>query len=148
MPTSAQETIAAGRTPFEPVPPEAEKTLYEQGAPAQEAPPPAEPLAAEPIPPEAESELLTGAAPAAKPDDLTVIEGIGPKISAVLQAAGITSYSQLAQTDQERLEVILKNANLRLANPGTWVEQARLAAAGDWDGLAELQNRLKGGRRT
>ena len=43
---------------------------------------------------------------------------------------------------------ILRAANLRrLADPATWPEQARYAAAGDWDGLKQFQATLKGGRR-
>jgi hypothetical protein len=34
-----------------------------------------------------------------------------------------------------------------LADPGTWTEQAALAAAGKWDEFKELTERLKGGRR-
>src|SRR3990172_8519724 len=33
------------------------------------------------------------------PDDLAVIEGIGPKIAALLQGAGITTFAELAETD-------------------------------------------------
>lgn len=32
-------------------------------------------------------------------------------------------------------------------DPDTWPEQTQLAAAGDWDGLDQLQDSLKGGRR-
>jgi len=80
-------------------------------------------------------------------DDLTRIAGIGPKISNVLQAAGITTYAQLAATKVDRLGQILDESGVRLADPGTWPEQARLAAAGDWDALRGLQGQLKGGRR-
>ena len=80
-------------------------------------------------------------------DDLEVIEGIGPKIAGVLREAGISSFAQLAATDSERLSEILHEANLRLASPETWAEQAELAAAGDWEELKRLQERLKGGRR-
>ncbi len=80
-------------------------------------------------------------------DDLKRIEGIGPKISNVLQDAGITTYAQLAATDVHRLRHILDESGIRLANPDTWPEQARLAAAGDWDALKRLQGQLKGGRR-
>jgi ribosomal protein L30 len=80
-------------------------------------------------------------------DDLEVIEGIGPKIAGVLRDAGISSFAELAATDSERLAEILQDANLRLASPETWAEQAELAAAGDWEGLKQLQERLKGGRR-
>ncbi len=80
-------------------------------------------------------------------DDLKRIEGIGPKISSVLQDAGIATYSQLAATDVDRLRQILTDSGIRLANPDTWPEQAHLAAAGDWDALNNLQGQLKGGRR-
>ena len=82
------------------------------------------------------------------PDDLTRIEGIGPKISTLLQAAGITTFGQLAAAEVSHLEQILEEADLAaLANPDTWPEQARLAAAGQWDALEALQSELKGGQR-
>ena len=82
------------------------------------------------------------------PDDLKRIEGIGPKISSVLQTAGITTFAQLAATDVSRLKQILTEADLiALADPPTWPEQASLAAAGEWDALEALQDELKGGRR-
>lgn len=81
------------------------------------------------------------------PDDLTRIEGIGPKISSLLKDAGITTFSQLAATETSRLEEILQEAKLRLADPETWPEQAGLAATGEWEALQVLQNELKGGRR-
>jgi predicted flap endonuclease-1-like 5' DNA nuclease len=83
-----------------------------------------------------------------EPDDLTKIEGIGPKISGLLQAAGILTFSQLASADVGKLGEILSAEGLdKLANPGTWPEQAGLAAAGKWDELNVLQDELKGGRR-
>jgi predicted flap endonuclease-1-like 5' DNA nuclease len=81
------------------------------------------------------------------PDDLKIIEGIGPKISSVFQAAGITTLAQLAQTDVGELKRILTEAGIRLGDPTTWPEQAGLAAEGKWDALASLQDSLKGGRR-
>jgi len=81
------------------------------------------------------------------PDDLTRIEGIGPKISGLLQAAGITTFAQLAATDVGRLEQIVREAGITIADPSTWPEQASLAAAGEWDALEVLQDELKGGRR-
>jgi len=81
------------------------------------------------------------------PDDLKRIEGIGPKISSLLQEAGITTFAQLAATDVNRLRRILVEAGIRIAAPETWPEQASLAAAGRWDELETLQARLKGGRR-
>jgi predicted flap endonuclease-1-like 5' DNA nuclease len=86
----------------------------------------------------------------AGPDDLRRIEGIGPKISRVLQAAGITTFAQLAAAQVDEIERILEAEDPRLgrlADPGTWPEQARLAADGDWEELVALQAQLKGGRR-
>ncbi len=87
-------------------------------------------------------------APPPAPDDLTRIEGIGPKIAGLLREAGIITFAQLAEADVERLRRILDEARLlQIADPGTWPEQARLAASGQWEALKELQERLKGGRR-
>ncbi len=81
-------------------------------------------------------------------DDLTIIEGIGPKISSLLHEAGITNFAKLAEVPLEKLDEILTSARLRrLADPATWPEQARLAANEDWETLRQLQNTLKGGRK-
>jgi predicted flap endonuclease-1-like 5' DNA nuclease len=87
------------------------------------------------------------AAPAPTADNLEVIEGIGPKIAGVLAANGISTFAQLAATPASLIKQILDKEGLRLADPTTWPEQARLAAAGDWDGLNALQARLKAGRQ-
>ncbi len=92
-------------------------------------------------------EMESAAPPTQVQDDLVIIEGIGPKISSVLQANGITTFAQLADSHADQLQQILLKEGLRLADPTTWPEQARLAAAGDWDGLNALQAQLKGGRQ-
>jgi len=81
------------------------------------------------------------------PDDLTKIEGIGPKINSTLQEAGIQTYIQLAASDPAELKQILTNAGIRIGYPDTWPEQAALAAKADWPALEEFQSGLKGGRR-
>ena len=81
------------------------------------------------------------------PDELERIKGIGPKIAAVLQTAGITTFARLAAMNAEQLIGIVAEAGIRLAFPDTWPEQAALAAAGRWADLEELQGQLKGGRR-
>jgi predicted flap endonuclease-1-like 5' DNA nuclease len=85
-------------------------------------------------------------APKPAPDDLKRIEGIGPKTASALQATGITTFVQLAATGEEQIRAILREVGIR-ANPGTWPEQAELAAVGKWDALKALQAELKGGRR-
>jgi predicted flap endonuclease-1-like 5' DNA nuclease len=85
-----------------------------------------------------------------EPDDLTHIEGIGPKISQVLQDAGILTFGRLAQSRPDELERILREEDerlARLADPTTWPEQATLAAAGAWEALQDLQEELTAGRR-
>jgi NADH-quinone oxidoreductase subunit I len=85
----------------------------------------------------------------AGPDDLTRIEGIGPKIADLLKVKGIENYGQLAETGKDRIEEILKEASVDLANlvdPGTWGRQAKLAASGKWDALEKWQERLRGGK--
>lgn len=79
-------------------------------------------------------------------DDLQIIEGIGPKIAGVLKLAGVNTFAQLAQMDPARITEILHAAGLRLADPHSWPEQARLAAAGDLEKLKDLQSHLKAGR--
>jgi predicted flap endonuclease-1-like 5' DNA nuclease len=84
---------------------------------------------------------------AVEPDDLTVVEGIGPKINSVLHAAGVLTFADLARADAGDLKKILVDAGLRLQNPASWPEQAALAAAGQWEELKALQGRLSAGRR-
>lgn len=82
-------------------------------------------------------------------DDLTVIEGIGPKIQMLLNQYGIFSYRQLAEADVARLKEILAAAGPQLAmhDPGTWPSQANLAANDQWDTLKSVQGFLKGGKK-
>jgi predicted flap endonuclease-1-like 5' DNA nuclease len=85
-------------------------------------------------------------APAATPDDLTLIEGIGPKVASALRAAGITTFAQIAAMTPEQLEQIVREQGVRLVgSTATWPEQARLAAAGDLTALQSQQARIKGG---
>ena len=82
------------------------------------------------------------------PEDLKVVEGIGPKIEGLCKDAGIKNWSDLAAASVDRLKEILAAAGDRykLADPTTWPKQAGLAAAGDWDGLKEYQDFLDGGK--
>ena len=79
---------------------------------------------------------------------LETIEGIGPKISKLLNARSIYTFADLAEANVEELQQCLQEAGrkYRLANPTTWPEQARLAAEGDWEALDALKANLKGGR--
>jgi predicted flap endonuclease-1-like 5' DNA nuclease len=104
-------------------------------------------VAKEPVPASAREK-----APVRKPKttlpeavDFRRIEGIGPKVNQLLHEAGIRTYQQLADSSEEDLRRILREANLYMINPETWPEQAQIAANGDWERLKALQEELKGG---
>jgi large subunit ribosomal protein L21 len=82
-----------------------------------------------------------------KADELTKVEGIGPKIALVLNSNGITTFAQLAKADPAAMQEMLKKSGGRfnMAKPETWQQQAELAAAGNWDALKKLQDELHGG---
>ncbi|WP_420321536.1 30S ribosomal protein S2 [Flagellimonas sp.] len=84
---------------------------------------------------------------AAKADDLTKIEGAGPKAAEALVAAGIDTYAKVAKADPEKIKEILTEASSRMAHldPTSWPKQAQMAADGKWDELKEWQDNAKGG---
>jgi len=84
-----------------------------------------------------------------KKDDLKAVEGIGPKIEKLLKEAGIETWQKLSESPQNMLKDILDKAGKRyqLADPGTWPQQAKLAAEGKWQDLMALQDSLKGGKK-
>ena len=92
-------------------------------------------------------EAYTSAEGATDPQDLTRIEGIGPKIQSILHAAGITTYQALAERTSNELLDTLKAANFKApVDATTWPQQAELAARGEWDKLRTLQEQLRAGR--
>jgi large subunit ribosomal protein L17 len=87
-------------------------------------------------------------AKAAKGDDLTIIEGIGPKAAEVLVAAGITTFAELANTPAEKVKEILMATDARVGHldPTTWAQQSQLAADVKMDELEELKAKLNNGK--
>ena len=74
-------------------------------------------------------------------DDFAIIVGIGPKVSSILRSAGITTFEKLATAEESRLRDILEAENpslLRLTDPSTWSEQARLVVEGDFEAISAL----------
>jgi len=84
----------------------------------------------------------------ANADDLTKIEGIGPKMAGVFTDAGVATFAALASKSAEELRAILDAAegNFAAHDPGTWPEQAQMAADGKWDELKKWQDELDGGK--
>ncbi len=91
-----------------------------------------------------EQESTESSAKDSEEDDLTKIEGIGPKIAEVLKNAGIKTFEDLASAKDEEVQELIKDV------PGnhkadTWNEQAALARDAKWDELKALQEKLDGG---
>jgi hypothetical protein len=80
-------------------------------------------------------------------DDLVKIEGIGPKVAKVLNETGIKTFEELAHAEISTIKKALDSAGMQMMNPEGWIDQARLAAKGDWVALEKLQSELKGGRK-
>ena len=86
---------------------------------------------------------------ASKADDLTIVEGIGPKIAEILVNAGIVTFADLAKAEVAKIEELLAAAGSKYntAVPTTWPEQAQLAADGKFDELEALKVALDGGKK-
>ncbi len=82
-----------------------------------------------------------------KEGDFTAIEGIGPKISELIYADGIKTFKALSEVEPARLQTILDKAGpqYKMANPGTWPDQAHLVCNNRWPALKALQDVLDGG---
>lgn len=82
-----------------------------------------------------------------EPDDLKLVEGIGPKIEILLNIAGIHTFAQLSSTSVDQLRKILEDAGSRYSvhKPDTWPDQAALAREGRWEELAKWQQEMDGG---
>jgi small subunit ribosomal protein S2 len=128
---------------------EASKAVSE---PEKEAP--AEPVAEETVaePTEAavetsKEEVKDTATEEPVADDLTKVEGIGPKTAEALVNAGINTFAILSKANPEKIKELLTEASSRLAHldPGSWPKQAKMAADGKWDELKEWQEKAKGG---
>lgn len=75
--------------------------------------------------------------PAGAADDLRRIKGVGPKLAVLLQSLGVTSYAQIAawsDADIDSIDAQLGTFAGRIRRD-SWVEQARLLAAGDQAGF-------------
>ncbi len=86
-----------------------------------------------------------GAPKSSEADDLTKIEGIGPKTVEALNAKDISTYVDLAGSKVGDLRDILEEAGLKRYDPKSWSKQARLARDEKWDELKVLQDELNGG---
>ncbi|WP_250433470.1 hypothetical protein [Hanstruepera flava] len=81
-------------------------------------------------------------------NDLTVIEGIGPKIEELFNNQGVKTWKELSEMSVQKCQQVLDDGGERfkIHNPGTWPEQAKMAYEGNWKELLEWQDELKGGK--
>ncbi len=152
---AALEVIEAAAAAAEQVDPH---PIVEPQAPTESAyaavEPPAYAEVAEARVPDAPAEVASetpevqSPAPATKHlDNLTIIEGIGPKISAALVAAGVDTFAKLAAMQPSEIEGIVRAAGVRMVGKAeTWAHQAGLAAEGKFDELKAYQATLTAGR--
>ena len=83
-----------------------------------------------------------------KENDLTVVEGIGPKIQELFHNHQIKTWKALSECTIDKCQSILDSGGerYRIHNPGTWPEQAKLAYEGKWEALLKWQDELDGGK--
>jgi len=126
----AQDVVEEAEAAAPPPPPE----------PAAPPPAPAEMPAPEPAPtPVPEPEPAPPAAEPAGADDLSRIKGLGPKLQALLPQLGITTFAQIAALTDADLTDLDTKLGPFAGRPAkdSWVEQAKLLAAGDVAGFEE-----------
>ncbi len=138
--TEAQAPVAKAAAPAE---------AKEAPEPKKEAPAPKAEKTEAPVEEKVEAAPAKAKAEpkAEKADDLTKIEGAGPKAAEALVNKGIDTFAKLAKADPEKIKEILTEASSRMAHldPTSWPKQAKMAADGKWDELKEWQDNAKGG---
>lgn len=83
-----------------------------------------------------------------KQDDLTLVEGIGPKIQELFHNHGVRTWKALSETNVDRCQQILDTGGERYTvhNPSTWPRQAKMAYDGNWRELLDWQDILDHGK--
>lgn len=83
-----------------------------------------------------------------KQDDLTIIEGIGPKIQELFHKNGVKTWKALSECSVEKCQDVLDSGGdrFRIHSPNTWPKQALLAYKGSWQKLFDWQEDLDGGK--
>ncbi|MCP9235984.1 hypothetical protein [Lewinella sp. JB7] len=73
--------------------------------------------------------------------NLRIIRGIDEEVEELLREAGYRDWAELAAADADDLRAVLarRGGEFAAIDPATWPRQARLAVAGDWDSLRNLQ---------
>ncbi len=120
-------------------------TGHEHDEPHAETPADHAPVvAAQPVAQAAPAHPVAQTVSTSKNDDLEIIEGIGPKIAAVLKNVGIHTFADLAARQPADVEHIVRDAGVRMVgHADSWIAQAKLAAEGKMAELTEYQHQLR-----
>ncbi|MGW9684374.1 hypothetical protein [Flagellimonas sp. 2504JD1-5] len=83
-----------------------------------------------------------------KEDDLTLVEGIGPKIQGLFHGYGIKTWKDLSETSTVKCQEVLTSGGkrYRIHDPASWPMQAKMAYKGQWEELAKWQIKHKSGK--
>lgn len=78
------------------------------------------------------------------PNDLQLVEGIGPKIQEHLKKSGLKTWADVAAVKPAELRKVLAEGGERfqMHDPSHWPTQAKLMAENRWDELRKYQNKL------
>jgi predicted flap endonuclease-1-like 5' DNA nuclease len=83
-----------------------------------------------------------------KENDLTLVEGIGPKIKDLFHNHNVNTWQALSQCSLEKCKEVLESGGNRykIHKPDSWPKQAEMAAQGKWQELKDWQDQLDGGK--
>jgi len=83
-----------------------------------------------------------------KLNDLTLVEGIGPKIQSLFHNFDIKTWEALANTSVTKCQEVLDSGGDRykIHDPASWPMQAKMAYEGKWKDLAKWQEQHKHGK--
>lgn len=83
-----------------------------------------------------------------KQDDLTIVEGIGPKIQELFHNHDVKTWKALSECSVDKCQTVLDSGGERFKvhKPKTWSEQAKMAYQGRWAELLKWQDELDGGK--
>ncbi len=81
-------------------------------------------------------------------EDITKVEGLGPKTKTILAEAGVDTFAKIAaKTPDEIRELIKAGGGRSVPSIETWPEQAALLASGNVEAFEKLADELDGGVR-
>lgn len=85
---------------------------------------------------------------AVKFNDLSLVEGIGPKIRSLFHNFEINTWKALSETSVAKCQEVLDSGGDRykVHDPASWPMQAKMAAEGKWKDLAKWQDEHKHGK--